>query len=78
MRNISVCSWSYRLSAAHVAEEMSKSGVRHVHLALNPFVDPKAVVPGTAGETENVAGTGGVDSLAKQRADIEEYLSKVE
>ena len=75
MRNISVCSWSYRLSAAHVAEEMSKSGVRHVHLALNPFVDPKAVVPGTAGETENVAGTGGVDSLAKQRADIEEYLA---
>ena len=75
MRNISVCSWSYRLSAAHVAEEMTKSGVKHVHLALNPFVDPLAVVPGTAGETENVAGTGGVDSLAKQRADIEEYLA---
>ena len=75
MRNISVCSWSYRLSAAHVAEEMTKSGVKHVHLALNPFVDPLAVVPGTAGETENVGGTGGVDSIAKQRKDIEEYLA---
>ena len=75
MRNISVCSWSYRLSAAHVAEEMTKSGVKHVHLALNPFVDPLAVVPGTAGETENVGGTGGVDSIAKQRQDIEEYLA---
>ena len=75
MRNISVCSWSYRLSAAHVAEEMTKSGVDHVHLALNPFVDPMAVVPGTAGETENVGGTGGVDSIDKQRRDIEEFLA---
>ena len=75
MKNISVCSWSYRLSAAHVAEEMTKSGVEYVHLALNPFVDPLAVVPGTAGETENVGGTGGVDSIAKQRKDIEEYLA---
>ena len=75
MRNISVCSWSYRLSAERVAEEMTKSGVRHVHLALNPFVDPLAIVPGTAGETENVAGTGGADSIAKQRKDIEEYLA---
>ena len=72
---ISVCSWSYRLSAARVAEEMAKGDVKNVHLALNPFVDPLAVVPGTAGETENVAGTGGVDSLDKQRADIESYLA---
>ena len=72
---IAVCSWSYRLSAERVAEEMSKCEVKNVHLALNPFVDPLAVVPGTAGETENVAGTGGVDSLDKQRADIEEYLA---
>ena len=63
------------MSAAHVAAEMMKSGVRHVHLAINPFVDPLAVVPGTAGETENVGGTGGVDSVAKQRKDIEEYLA---
>ena len=63
------------MSAAHVAEEMTKSGVTHVHLALNPFVDPLAVVPGTAGETENVGGTGGVDSIAKQRDDIEAYLA---
>lgn len=75
MNNISVCSWSYRLSAAHVAEEMTRSGVDHVHLALNPFVDPLAVVPGTAGETENVGGTGGVDTIEKQRKDIEEFLS---
>ena len=75
MRNISVCSWSYRMSAAHVAEQMEKSGVDHVHLAINPFVDPLAIVPGTAGETENVGGTGGVDSIAKQRKDIEELLA---
>ena len=72
---IAVCSWSYRLSAERVAEEMTKCDVKNVHLALNPFVDPLAIVPGTAGETENVAGTGGVDSLEKQRADIEEYLA---
>ena len=63
------------MSAAHVAEEMTKSGVAYVHLALNPFVDPLAVVPGTAGETENVGGTGGVDTVEKQRKDIEEYLA---
>lgn len=72
---ISVCSWSYRLSAAHVADEMAACGVDHVHLAACPFIDPLAVVPGTAGETENVAGTGGVDPIDKQRADIERYLS---
>ena len=75
MDKVAVCSWSYRLSAAHVAEEMAKCGVDHVHLAVNPFVDPLAVVPGTAGETENVGGTGGVDTVAKQRGDIESYLA---
>ena len=75
MRKISVCSWSYRLSAARVAEEMAKLGVSYVHLALNPFVDPSAVVPGTAGETENVAGTGGIDPIERQRADIEALLA---
>lgn len=75
MRNIGVCSWSYRLSAAQVAEEMEKSSVNFVHLAVNPFVDPLAIVPGTAGETENVEGTGGVDSIDKQRRDIEELLA---
>ena len=72
---ISVCSWSYRMSAAHVAGEMSRCGVDHVHLAACPFIDPLAVVPGTAGETENVSGTGGVDSIEKQRSDIESYIS---
>ena len=75
MDNIAVCSWSYRMSAAQVAAEMEKVGVTNVHLAINPFVDPLAVVPGTAGETENVGGTGGVDSVAKQRGDIEEFLA---
>ena len=75
MDKVAVCSWSYRMSAAHVAEEMTKCGVDHVHLAVNPFVDPLAVVPGTAGETENVGGTGGVDTVAKQRRDIESYLA---
>ena len=75
MKNISVCSWSYRLSAAKVAEEMTACGVDHVHLALNPFVDPLAIVPGTAGETESVGGTGGVEPIAKQRKDIEECLA---
>ena len=42
------------MSAAQVAREMEKSEVSLVHLAVNPFVDPLAVVPGTAGETENV------------------------
>ena len=72
---ISVCSWSYRQSAERVAEEMSKCDVQYVHLALNPFVDPLAIVPGTTGETENVSGTGGADPIGKQRADIEEYLA---
>ena len=63
------------MSAAQVAAEMEKVGVKNVHLAINPFVDPLAVVPGTAGETENVGGTGGVDSVAKQRRGIEECLA---
>jgi len=71
----SVCSWSYRLSAAHVAEEMSKCGVTNVQLALNPFVDPNAVVPGTAGETSGGVGTGGADPIAKQREDVESFLA---
>ena len=75
MRNIAVCSWSYRMSAAQVARDMEKSAVELVHLAVNPFVDPLAVVPGTAGETENVGGTGGVDPIDKQRRDIEELLA---
>ena len=73
--DISVCSWSYRLSAERVAEEMSACGVGKVQLALCPFVDPKAVVPGSAGDTEAVAGTGGVCPIARQREDVESYLA---
>jgi len=75
MENISVCSWSYRMSASRVAEEMEKAGVDHVHLALNPFVDPLAILPNSGGETENVSGTGGADPVEKERRDIEELLS---
>jgi hypothetical protein len=75
MRKIAVCSWSYRMSAAQVAREMEKCSVKLVHLAVNPFVDPLAVVPGTAGEIGNVGGTGGVDPIGKQRDDIEELLA---
>ena len=63
------------MSAAQVAAEMEKVRVANVHLAINPFVDSLAVVPGTAGETENVGGTGGIDSIAKQRKDVEECLA---
>jgi sugar phosphate isomerase/epimerase len=75
MKNLSVCSWSYRLSARGVADEMAKCGVDRVHLAVNPFVDPSAIVPGTAGETEIVGGTGGVDPIDRQRRDVEEFLA---
>jgi sugar phosphate isomerase/epimerase len=54
---------------------MEKCSVKLVHLAVNPFVDPLAVVPGTAGEIGNVGGTGGVDPIGKQRDDIEELLA---
>ena len=32
---VAVCGWSYRMSAAHVAEEMRKIGVRTVDLAAS-------------------------------------------
>ena len=75
---VSVCGWSYRMSAAHVAEEMRKIGVKRVDLAACPFVDPKAVLPNTGGETALVSGTGGVDPIAKERADVERLLASGE
>lgn len=75
---VAVCGWSYRMSAAHVAEEMRKIGVRTVDLAACPFVDPRAVLPNTGGETELVAGTGGADPIAKERDDIEALLASGE
>ena len=74
MRKVSVCGWSYRMSAAKLAGEMEKIGVGTVDLAACPFVDPNAVLPNTGGETELVAGTGGSDPVAKERADIEELV----
>lgn len=72
---IAVCGWSYRMSAAKVAAEMDGAGVRCVDLAACPFVDPKAVLPNTGGETELVSGTGGADPIVKERKDIEEFLA---
>lgn len=72
MEKISVCSWSYRMSARGVADEMTKCGVDHVQLAINPFVDPLAVVPGAAGES---GAGGGCDSVDRQRRDVEEFLA---
>jgi sugar phosphate isomerase/epimerase len=37
---IGVCSWSWREPIAKVAEEMDRSGVKGVHLALGPFIAP--------------------------------------
>ena len=74
-RLISVCGWSYRMSAAKIAKEMEDIAVDTVDLAACPFVDPNAVSPNTGGETELVSGTGGSDPIAKERADIENFLA---
>ena len=37
---VGVCSWSFRKPLAGVAEEMDAMGVKGVHLALGPFVNP--------------------------------------
>lgn len=43
MKNpIAVCSWSYQKPLMTVADEMSKIGVKHVHLALQPFLEGDA------------------------------------
>ena len=61
---VAVCGWSYRMSAAHVAEEMRKIGVRTVDLAACPFVDPKAVLPNTGVELILETGQETADDLA--------------
>ena len=37
---VGVCSWSWRLPMKGVADEMQKSGVKGIHLALGPFIAP--------------------------------------
>ena len=37
---VGVCSWSFQKPLAEVAAEMSKSGVKGIHLALGPFIAP--------------------------------------
>ena len=75
MKNLSVCSWSYQKSTAGVAAEMKKNGIDHVQLALCPFIDPKAVVPGGAGDSEKIGGTGGAEPIDAQRRQVEKLLS---
>ena len=77
MKKISVCSWSYRKPVKDVAAEMRKIGVDHVQLALTPFIDPKAVVPGAAGEGAT-GGAGPVDPIDVQRRQVEEFLASGE
>ena len=76
MKNISVCSWSYRKSVKDVASEMRKIGVDHIQLALTPFIDPKAVVPGAAGETSGDSAPA--DPIDVQRRQVEELLASGE
>ncbi len=76
MKNISVCSWSYRRSIGDIAAEMRKIGVDHIQLALTPFIDPKAVVPGAAGETSGSSAP--VDPIDVQRRQVEELLASGE
>lgn len=76
MKNLSVCSWSYRKSVKDVAAEMRKIGVDHVQLALTPFIDPKAVVPGAAGEAD--AKMEAPDPINVQRGQVEELLQSGE
>ena len=37
---VGVCSWSWRLPMKDVAAEMDKAGVKGIHLALGPFIQP--------------------------------------
>jgi len=76
MRKLSVCSWSYRRSIREIAGEMRKIGVDHVQLALTPFIDPKAVLPGAAGETSG--GSGEAEPISTQRRQVEDMLASGE
>ena len=76
MRKLSVCSWSYRRSIREIAGEMRKIGVDHVQLALTPFIDPKAVVPGAAGETSGASAPA--DPIDVQRRQVEDLLASGE
>ena len=37
---VGVCSWSWHLPMAQVAERMDEAGVKGIHLALGPFIAP--------------------------------------
>ena len=37
---VGVCSWSWQLPMAQVAEKMDEAGVKGIHLALGPFIAP--------------------------------------
>ncbi len=56
---ISVCSWSFQKPIRDVAVEMRKIGVKHVHLALQPFLDGDA----RHGAAEGALARGYVEGL---------------
>lgn len=56
---ISVCSWSYQKPMREVAAEMGKIGVKHVHLALQPFLEGDA----RHGAAEGALARGYVEGL---------------
>lgn len=56
---VAVCSWSYQKPLRAVAEEMRRIGVRHVHLALQPFLEGDA----RHGAAEGALARGYVEGL---------------
>lgn len=56
---VAVCSWSYQKPLREVADEMRALGVRHIHLALQPFLEGDA----RHGKAEGAAALGFVEGL---------------
>ena len=56
---VSVCSWSFQKPIRDVAEEMARLDVRHVHLALQPFLEGDA----RHGHAEDARTRGYVEGL---------------
>jgi len=65
---LGVCSWSFRLPLDGVAAEMSKMGLKRIHLALQPFLE---------GESRHGAaeGAGALDKVKARLASGEWILS---
>ncbi len=65
---LGVCSWSFRLPLDGVAAEMTKMGLKRIHLALQPFLE---------GESRHGAaeGAGALDKVKERLASGEWVLS---